>query len=338
MSFFKLRRTKMLDDAVFNHKPQSLLIALLIFYLVFTIGQFISNVIVSIPTVAWMLSYDGFLEMIKEYTEATMAGNDDSSALVAFVNQMISDQPSWIFLVSLFSSAALIATAIFYCRKFEKRPISSLGIRKKHIFREYGLGAVIGLVMIGLTFLISFLFDSVSIKLNPSGFNPMIILFLLAFIIQGASEEIMFRGYFMITIARDYKPAVAIGVVSILFSLLHSGNNEYGILPFINILLFGIFIGVYVFKRGDLWGACAIHSMWNFAQGCIIGSNVSGLSKIPSVFVLEAKDNMTLANGGSFGLEGSIATTIIMLVAIALVFLLKTKKGEESLSDATDFE
>lgn len=338
MSFFKLRRTKMLDEAVLNHKPQTLVISLLIFYLVFTIGQFIAGVVVSIPTSIWIISYDGFLETLKEYTETVIAGNDDSTAFTGLINQMIANQPSWIFLVSLFSCAALIVTAIFYCKKFEKRPLSSLGIRKRHFIREYLLGSLVGLIMIGLVFLISFLFGAVSIKLNPLGFSPMIILFLLGFIVQGAGEEIMLRGYYMITIARDYKPAVAIAVTSILFSLLHSGNDGFDILPLINIILFGVFIGVYIFKRGDIWGACAIHTMWNFAQSCIFGSSVSGYSNIPSIFILETNENMKLAHGGSFGLEGGVASTIIILIAICLVFIPKTKKGEESLSDAIDFE
>ena len=45
MNFFKLRRTKMLDDAVLDHKPQSILTLLLIFYVVFFVGEVISKII-----------------------------------------------------------------------------------------------------------------------------------------------------------------------------------------------------------------------------------------------------------------------------------------------------
>lgn len=338
MSFFKLRRTKMLDEAVLNHKPQQIFISLLIFYLVFLIADVISGVIATIPTVFWIMSYEGFADMLIEYTSAIMAGDKDTAVYQAFIDEMIANIPAWLTGVTLIASAGLIATAIFYCKKFEKRPISSLGIRKKHIFREYGLGALIGLVMLGLTYLISFLSGAVSIKLNPNGISPLILLFLLGFIIQGAGEEIMLRGYYMITVARDYKIATAIAVTSVLFGLLHGGNESVNTLSIINIVLFGIFLGVYVFKRGDIWGVCAIHAMWNFAQGCIFGVSVSGMDTKVSIFVTEIDKNKVLANGGSFGLEGSIATTIVVLIAIALVFLLKTKKGEESLSDAIDFE
>lgn len=327
----------MLDEAVLDHKPQSIITSFLFFYLVFFIGEAIRSVLVSVPTTIWVLNYDGFYKMFMQYTKDVMEGKD-TSQFEEYLNQMIASIPPWLMALTLIMSVSLIASAIFYCKKFEKRPISSLGIRKKDIFKEYGLGALIGLVMLGLTFLISFLCGGVSIKFNPNGVSPLILLFLLAFIIQGASEEIMFRGYFMMTVARDYKIATAIATSSVLFALLHGGNGEIDILPLVNIVLFGIFIGIYVFKRGDIWGACAIHTMWNFAQGCIFGSSVSGISNIPTIFVSDIKENMKLVNGGAFGLEGSLATTVVLLACIALVFLLKTKKGEESLSDATYFE
>ena len=338
MNFFKLRRTKMLDEAVLDHKPQSVIMSLLIFYLVFFIGDIIRGIIASIPSVIWMLSYEGFYEATKEYTESIMAGNTDTSQFEEFIYGMIENIPPWLTAVSLIAFVALPIAAIFYCKRFEKRPITSLGIRKKGMFKEYGIGLIIGFLMLDLTLFISFLCGGVSLKVNPNGISPMILLFLLAFIIQGASEEIMFRGYFMMTVARDYKISTAIAVSSILFSLLHSGNNGAGTLPLINIVLFGIFMGIYVFKRGDLWGACAIHTMWNFAQGCIFGSSVSGMKGMPSIFVVDIKENMSLANGGAFGLEGSLAATVVLLACIGLVFFLKTRKGEESLSDATDFE
>ena len=34
-----------------------------------------------------------------------------------------------------------------------------------------------------------------------------------------------------------------------------------------------------MFKRGNIWGACAIHSFWNFAQGNIFGSYVARIYK-----------------------------------------------------------
>ncbi len=328
----------MLDDAVLNHKPQTLFMSLLIFYLVFIIGDTVKSIVSSIPTAIWMMSYDGFFEMIRDFTANVMAGSKDTSYYDSFISQMIADIPSWLTGVTLISSVALAIAAVFYCKRFEKRPLSSMGIRKKDFFKEYGLGALIGALMIGFTFFIIYLTGAVSIKINPTGANALIALFFIGFVIQGASEEIIFRGYFMMTVARDNRIGTSIAISSVLFSLLHSGGNQIDTITLANILMFGIFIGVYVFKRGDVFGAMAIHTFWNFVQGCVLGSNVSGMGNIPSIFVIEAKEGMEAASGGAFGLEASYATTAVLLIALSLVFLLKTKKGEESLSDAVYFE
>ena len=337
MNVFKIRRTKMLDDAVKDHKPQTSFTVMLIFYLVYVIGNFLSKVILIIPSGIWMISYDGFTGMIARYTASVISGKGDDTEYNQFMQEMAANTPSWVLLMSYVSFIGLIIAAVFYCKKFEKRPLCSLGIRKKSLFKEYGIGALIGACMISLTVLIALISGSVSLNFNPEGFKPMIILFIIGFIIQGLAEGTLFHGYFMMSIARDNKIAVAIGTSAVLFSLL-SGGGEATTLSIINSVLFGIFLGVYVFKRGDIWGACAIHTLWNFFGGCIYGSVMDGINKLPTLFVMINNEKMHLANGGSVGIEGGVASTIILLFAVSLVFLLRTKKGEESLSDATDFE
>jgi len=333
MEFFNLKRTKMVDEAAYNHKPQRLIMTLFIFYLVYFIAQLLSNVIVSIASMFWLLNDKEFISFMKEYMEATMSGEFDADYFTAVINSVVARTPSWIVAVSLIAFVMLIATAIFYCLKIEKRPLSSLGIRKGSFLKEYGIGVGIGLGMAGIAVLIAFLCGSVSIKANPDGISPLIILFFVGFLIQGAAEELMFRGYYMITVARDYKVAIAVLVSSVVFSLAHTGNGGFNFLAFVNILLFGIFLGVYVFKRGDIWGACAIHSMWNFATGCIFGTSVSGMQNMSSFLVAEINESKTLANGGSFGLEGGISATIVLLIAVCLVFLIKPNKKEISVTE-----
>ncbi len=327
----------MLDDAVLDHKPQSVLTVFLIFYLVYFIGQVISKVIVSIPTTIWMLTYDGFTESLKEYTDAVMAGSNDDTKFVAFLNEMIANMPSWLTLVSLISFAGLLAAAIFYCIRFEKRPLRSLGIRKKNAILESLLGFIIGGVLIGLTVLVAILTGSVSVKAG-SGFDYMIILFFIGFLIHAFSETVFFFGYFTTSIARDYKLSFAITVGAVMFSLLHGMGEEINYILLLNTIIFGVLLGIYVFKRGDIWGAFGIFTMWNFGGGCIFGAQMNGLTRLPTLFNLELDSGKTLANGAEAGLEGGLCTTVVLLLALSLVFLLKTKKGEESLSDATEFE
>ena len=75
---------------------------------------------------------------------------------------------------------------------------------------------------------------------------------------------------------------------------------------------------------------CAVHSMWNFAQGNLFGIPVSGLAGLPSPLRAEVTEGgwQTLVSGGDFGLEGGLAVTVVLVVACTIVLLLPTKKTE----------
>ena len=312
----------MIDEAALNHKPATLFSTLLPFVLVYMISQLLAGFIQTIPTMVYIFTTPAYKELMSSAMNGTLTEDKLSEVLTL----MITDIPSWLIAVSLISFAAIIVCSVFYCVKIEKRPLSSMGFRKNGAVKEYLIGMGIGLVMLGLSFLIAFLTGSVTVAMGS--FSPLIILFFVGFVIQGAGEETLVRGYLMVSIARDYRASVAVVVSSVAFSLLHLGNEGFGIIPFINIVLVGIFLGVYVFKRGSLWGACAIHSMWNFALGNIFGISVSGMSTMPSVFAVTSKPELSILNGGDFGLEGGICVTLVLLVSIALILLVKQKPDE----------
>ncbi|MBQ7907088.1 MAG: CPBP family intramembrane metalloprotease [Clostridia bacterium] len=333
MNIFEIKKTKMLDEATFGHKPQSIFLVVLIFMLVFLIGNTIQGVILAIPTAVYAVSaifsneaFQAFIEGVKNDT-VTEEGYEE--VIEQVTTEILASMPAWLTVVNLFATAATIAAAIFYCKKFEKRPISSMGIRKEGAFFEYLIGVGIGTLMMGLTYLIAYLTGSVDISVSEY-ISPIIILFFLGFVVQGASEEILVRGYLMISLARDTKVFVAILLSSLFFGLMHLGNPNFGVIGFINIILFGVFLGIYVFKRGSLWGACAIHTMWNFIQGNVFGVSVSGLGIMPSFFTTTVNEGKDLISGGAFGLEGGIASTCVLLLGILIVLLVKTKESEAS--------
>lgn len=74
----------------------------------------------------------------------------------------------------------------------------------------------------------------------------------------------------------------------------------------------------------------ALHSMWNFAQGNLFGIPVSGLAGLPSPLKADMAEGSlhTLINGGTFGIEGGLAVTVVLLASCALILFLPTKKTE----------
>ena len=112
---------------------------------------------------------------------------------------------------------------------------------------------------------------------------------------------------------------------SALFALLHAANVGISWLAFLNLLLFGLFASVYMVRRGNIWGICAIHTMWNFAQGNIFGLQVSGMNPTASIFSFVGDDSKSWINGGSFGPEGGICVTLVLLISILILLPMKNK-------------
>ena len=329
MSFknlFQIKRTKMVDEAAYNHQPTSTLKSIGIFILLMIIAEAIMGVIISIPTTIYIFADGKMMQATNEFISGTISEEQYST----IVEDITLNMPTWITAVTLFVYAILAATAIFFCKKFEKRTVSSMGLRKPFGAIEYAIGLLIGALMLGLSLLIPYSSGLITFKFNPAASVPLIILFFLGFVVQGASEEIFVRGYFMTSLARDIKASIAVIISSIAFSLMHLGNNGFSLIALINIILIGLFLGIYVFKRGNLWGACAIHTAWNFALGNIFGISVSGMNILPSVFIAENNSSLNIITGGAFGIEGSICTTLVILIFITLALIMKPNPNEQS--------
>jgi membrane protease YdiL (CAAX protease family) len=106
-------------------------------------------------------------------------------------------------------------------------------------------------------------------------FLPIIVL-LFGFVVQGATEEILCRGWLMPILSARYNLWVGILVSSSLFGLLHAVNPGVTVFAVVNIVLVGIFFSLFALRQGSLWGVCALHSIWNWLQGNFFGFEVSG--------------------------------------------------------------
>ncbi len=323
---------KMLQEARNSSKGHSLWIEIAIFLLVFGVTQSIVSIPVTIGTMIAMFSSDAFRNMVSQIASGGLVSDTQIAELTtAFMENM----PDWLMLVQLFGTALATAGTMIYCRYIEKRPLSSMGLRKGHILREYGMGTGFGILLISLCVGVCLLTGS--IRLETAAFSPaMWLLFLVGFVIQGMSEEIMCRGYMMVSVSRKNALWMAVMTNSVIFSLLHLGNPGFGLLPMLNIVLFGILESIYVLKRGDLWGACAIHSLWNFFQGNVFGISVSGTGTGSSPLQAIMTEGHELLNGGSFGLEGGLAVTLVIGVATVFMFLFLPANKEELAPATTD--
>lgn len=297
-------------------------IQLLLFMAVFAVSTAITSVVLTGPIVFGIFSDP-------ELWEAMSSGDLETSITDSIQIAMGVMEKPWVMLLNLFATAITTFVCIFYCRKIERRSMASIGFRKSGWLGRYLKGYAIGTGMLLLCALILWLMGDLDFAFADRIPVLYILAFFAGFVIQGMSEEVCVRGYLMVSLGNRCHMAVAIVISSVVFALLHLGNPGLTFLALLNLTLFGIFMAVYILRTDDIWGACAIHSAWNFAQGNLVGIRVSGTAQLPTVAVMQPLGEQALFHGGDFGLEGGLIVTLVTLAAIALTLFLPQKKRSE---------
>ncbi len=234
------------------------------------------------------------------------------------------------YLFDLFGTGAVIAAVILWCRFYERRSLLTLGFARRGAVPEYLIGVVGGAVLFGGAVAIAVLGGAATITVSAAQ-PPLwyLALFFAGFLIQGMSEELLCRSFLMVTLSRRWPFGACAVTNALLFSLLHLGNPGVTFLALLNIFLFGLFASLLTLRRGSIWMAAAIHSLWNFMQGNFFGIPVSGLAGMPAPFVTELHAEnafQKLLGGGAFGIEGGIAATAVLVLGILVVMVVPTKQ------------
>jgi len=262
--------------------------------------------------------------LIMAFNPEIMRASLTGDAVRAMELLMVYEEP--LMVLQLFATAMMILVTILFCKLIQKRKMRTLGYKKAGMWKEYGIGALAGLGMMAVVVLVGMVTGSLSLKFNPEAGIGMLVLLFAGFMVQGMAEEVLCRGYFLVSLARKNRNVwMGIIVSAIAFGALHLANAGMAPLALVNLVLFGIFAGVYFVKRGNIWGIAAFHSVWNFAQGNIFGILVSGNDFGTTVFTSTINEEMALINGGAFGLEGGILTTIVLVAGTVIVMMTKQK-------------
>ena len=192
-------------------------------------------------------------------------------------------------------------------------------------------GILLGFGTNGFCVLMSWLRGN--IKLSFYGFEPVILLMcIVAIFIQSGAEELMDRYYLYEKLRRRYaSPLVAILVNSLVFMLLHIPNPGFTAKAGSQIFLIGVIFSLLVYYYDSLWAAIWFHTTWNFTQNIIFGLPNSGIVSEYSIFKLEAVTAQSgLFYDVKFGVEGSIGSSLVLLVILIAIILMNRNKPEKN--------
>ena len=312
---------KMINEARNQGKRHSPILEVLICIAVMLVINFITSFFLSIALVAVIFRDPEILSMLSSDTAVY-------ADLIKRVYNIMSALPEWVIILNLYLCIITAAIPVIYCKLIEKRSAASMGFRKTHAFSEYAVGLIIGAVMMGLAVFGCVLCGAVRIDGLSQLSVPVIVLYFFGYLIQGFAEEVALRGYFMVSMAKSTSVGYAVVISSFFFAIMHSANTNVSFIAYINLFLFGAFAGIYVLKRGSIWGIGAIHAMWNFTQGIIFGFNVSGINKTSHIINVTSVEGMDKLHGGSFGPEGGLIVTLVLFVALGLLMISRPNKRE----------
>ncbi|VIR25085.1 caax amino protease family [Streptococcus pneumoniae] len=280
---------------------------LLAFVFVF-IGEFVAYTLYGISLLA-------LIGLARNFGEA----GQNLASYLQTLHQSLTDKTSdFRLILGLLAFGFILNTVFRWTRKVEKRPIRTLGFYRENflsnLLKGFSLGlALFLLTLLGLVVLGQYRLES--IHLNP--YSLAFVVFTIPFwILQGTAEELVTRAWLIPQLAKRTNLKVAIIISSSLFTLLHLGNPGITFLSAIDLFLFGVAMSLYLLKTDTIWGIGGIHGAWNFAQGNLFGVLVSGQSSGTSIMRFTPQGNQDWLSGGSFGIEGSIVSSIILFLLI----------------------
>lgn len=244
---------------------------------------------------------------------AVLALCGDYDSFNSLMDDMVSSQGVMIF--SLLITALLIMFTLIYLKRIEKRPLATAGILRGRIAARYAVGFGLGAAAL----LVNYVPFMLSEDLLYTGISVFVPVYLLAFMIQSASEEIFFRGFLMTGIAKRTGILAAVLISSALFSFAHIFNGGYSLLGGIYYALIGAFLALLMLRTNSIWASCGFHGAWNFTIGLLISTDIGGLNMDYALF---KTDEVTEISYGIIGdpyylvLIGMFAAAIAVLLFI----------------------
>ncbi len=225
----------------------------------------------------------------------------------------------WRFLAELIPLLVMVLfSVIFYF--VEKKEIPVLAISNVGKGSIYGFTS--GIVWLGLTTLVFYIFGIM--KVENANHVDMLALWIVSAFLNVIMQELLIRGYFYQLIKKKYNLIASVIVTTVLFTLLHGGAIEAGVIPTLNVITMSLFMSILLEYTQSLVAPILAHAFWNIIGALILGS-VSLADDYPNLFNTQFVGNKVIS-GENLKFEGSIIVLIINICFIILFFHLHKKK------------
>jgi CAAX protease family protein len=229
-------------------------------------------------------------------------------------------------LIGVLETLAAAVIASFLCAHFlERRALASVGFKlHRGWLKDFALGSLIGGASLAVAVGLIAVAGAVHFDVQTTDARPLALSFgflFIFFLIAGAVEEIVFRGFVFQAFLHNLGALPAVAITAILFGLAHGGNTNVSAFAIFNTVLAGVWLGAAYLKTRSLWLATALHYSWNFVMVFVFGLNVSGIPAFDRLAWLRGESRLPFwISGGDYGPEGGAAATVVLIVSTLLIW------------------
>ena len=239
-----------------------------------------------------------------------------------------------ITLITYYGYIIISGVALLYWKLIEKKPLSEMGLTKH--FGNYFIGAIIGVLLLAVSVVAIILTGNIEYHGVFENADILVIVLLIGgFVVQGATEEILCRGVVFRSLKEKTSLAIAMDISTLMFIIPHlsslfDGGVIYGVFGIINLLLISTIFSLLTIRFKSIWAACGLHSFWNAVLYSVLGLNLSGNDEtVTAIFNMQSVGE-NIWNGGVYGIEASLITTVVLAFAAILIMVIDRKQVKEN--------
>lgn len=187
--------------------------------------------------------------------------------LVSFIPVPDFENPAiWRFAAELIPFLCIIGISILFWL-IEKRSVKIFSLFNP--IRNCLIGIVSGIAWLGLSFCIMSL--SGVLKITQVNLVSMLWLWILSAFINTIMQELLVRGYLYQMIKTKHNIIAATIVSTALFTFMHGGAFEAGIIPVLNVLTMSLLMTVVLEYTQSLLTPIIMHFLWNSVGAIVLG-------------------------------------------------------------------
>jgi len=225
-------------------------------------------------------------------------------------------------LIGLVMAAGVLGIYQAYVRLVERRAVAELA--PAGLVRYSARGILIGAGLFCATMLLLRLAGAWSYAGLTA---PAVLVYpFVGSVVAAIQEEILIRGLLFRILEESLGSWTALAISAAIFGLLHAFNPGASVVSTAAIALeAGVLLAAAYMYTRSLWFVMGLHFGWNFSEGGVFATSVSGGKTVGVIGVTFAGPD--LLTGGKFGPEASLLAVLICLAAGIAFIILARRSG-----------